>query len=196
MTATAAPFGLQPTRNGINGRATGDEAYTIATAYATSIFNLDPIALDPAGTGNLTIGVNAAHLFGVFHGCEYTSSDNYYRVRPMWTASQALLSGTTCLAYITRDPFTEYFVQANGSVAMTAIGFGGDVVMGAGTALNGQSTTALNSSLGSGTTTKQCRIVGLAGLQNNAWGDAFTILRVILNNLSGFLPMGGVTSWV
>jgi|SRR5579859_898470 len=194
MTATSTPFGFSPIKNGINARGVGLEQYTIASAYASNIFSNDPVK--NAGDGTMAAAGNTDHMFGMFQGCEYTTSDNYYRIRAMWTASQALFSGTSCLAYIIRDPFMEYQVQASGSLAITSVGFGADMVLGAGNTTSGFSNSQLNTALGSGTTSKGFRITGLYGAVNNAWGDSFTIVKVVMNNMSGFLPMGNVTSWV
>lgn len=198
MTATSAGFGLQPTRNGLSGKATANEAVTIASAYGTAIFQWDPISQDPAGTGDITQNAGSGHALGVFDGCEYTTVDGYYRVRNGWTASTSLLSGTKATAYIFRDPFMEYFVQAAGTLAQTAIGFGADLsAIGSGNSQTLSSTSQLSTTLGTGTTAKQWRIVGLAPLLNNAWGDSYTIVRVVLNNISGsVISMAGVVSWV
>lgn len=186
MTAVNAPFGLRAVRRGMGGSATGQEVYTIASSYGTAIFNSDPIILNTDGT--IIVGVAATPLFGVMYGCEYTTSDGYYRVRPNWIASTALLAGTTCLTYVTRDPFTEYFIQCGAPVPLADTGDESDVVMGAGVALSGLSTSSLNSTRAGTGSVKQLRIVGLADLPNNAWGDAFTIVRVVINQLSGYWP--------
>lgn len=194
MTTTSSPFGFQPIKSGINARGTGLEQYTIASAYATAIFSNDPVK--NAGDGTMGAAGNTDHMFGMFQGCEYTTSDSYYRVRAGWTASQALLSGTVGIAYVIRDPFMEYAVQSSGSIAVTAVGFGADMVLGTGNSTSLFSNSQLNSTIGSGTTSKGFRITGLYGAMNNAWGDTYTIVKVVMNNMSGFLPMGGVTSWV
>lgn len=188
MTATFAPFGLRPSRPARGGIAARQEAYTIASAYGSNIFSQDPVKIVAAGVINLAAAGDA--MFGVFGGVEFTGSDSVFQVRPYWPASQALLSGTEAVCYLWRDPDIEYLIQANEAYAITSIGDEADHVAGTGSTLSGQSGAYLGSVVGAGNTAG-FRVVGKGPQVDNAWGDAYTILRVIVNELAGFAPNPG-----
>lgn len=175
MSAVSAPFGLRPAYN-----PTGlDRAkkYTIASAYGTAIFKGDPVILNTNGT--ITVGTAAADLLGVFAGCEYTDAGTGKRVvSDYWPASQAVLAGSETYAWVYDDPANVYDIQANGSIAQTAIGDQADVVMGAGSTLTGLSNTVISSTLAGAGVQAQLRIVGFNGDLSNAAGDAFTVVQV------------------
>jgi len=171
---TLAPFGLRPAYH-----PTGLErakAYTIASAYATAIFKGDPVILNTNGT--ITIGTAAADILGVFDGVEYIDATGKPTYSNFWPAAQAVFSGSVPTAYVWDDPDIVYDVQANGSVAQTAIGDQADVVMGAGSTQTGLSTTALNSTLAGAGVQAQLRIVGFNLDPGNSVGDTYTVVQV------------------
>lgn len=77
------------------------------------------------------------------------------------------------------DPNTVYEIQADGSVAATAVGAQTDFTnIGTGSTSTGLSTATANSTVEAGAAQGQLRIIGVAPYADNAWGDAYTVLRV------------------
>lgn len=174
MSATLAPFGFRPADHPTgNARA---KPYTIASAYGTAIYKYSPVILNTNGT--ITIGTTAADLIGVFAGVEYTDSTGKPTWSNYWPAST---TATNITAYVWDDPDLIYDVQANGSVAQTAVGDQADVVNpGNGSTSTGLSSAALNSTLAGAGVQAQFRIVGFNRDPNNAIGDTYTVVQVQL----------------
>lgn len=197
MTATSTPRGLVPVRHRAGGSIRDVDTLVngIASGYATSIFTGDPITI-AAGAGTITIAgaTNASPVVGVFQGCEYTDANGRRTKQAYWPASTV---ATNIIAYFTSDPNIEYEIQANGVVAQTAIGNGAAVVLGTGNTRSGQSNTQLSSSLAGANASCQFKIVGLGGNPNyggaNAWGDAFTVLRVVIGLQARAFQVGSNT---
>lgn len=171
MSATLAPFGFQPVWH-----PTGLDrgiAYTIASTYGTSIYKYDPVLLNTNGT--ITIGGTTGDLLGVFNGVEYTDATG----KPTWSNYwPAATTATAITAWVWVDPQIVYQVQANGTVASTAVGDQANTGTYAGSTSTGLSATPLSSSLAGNGVQAQWRIVGLAPYADNAWGDAYTVLWV------------------
>lgn len=175
MTAQAAPFGFRPVLH-----STGlDRARrrTIAPGYGTALYKGMMVTLNTNGT--IVAAAAAADFLGVFAGVEYTDVNGKPNYSPYWPAAQQVLANTPIIAYVWEDFDTMFEVQANGSIAATAIGDQADVVnVGAGSTMTGLSTSALNSTLAGAGVQGQWRIEEIAGYPDNAAGDAFTIVRV------------------
>jgi hypothetical protein len=176
MTAVAAPFGFQPVFH-----PTGFDRgilRTIASGYGTAIYKGSPVILDTNGT--IVIGTAAADLLGIFAGVEYTDPSGKPNWSPYWPAGQTVFAGTSPKAYVWEDPATVFAVQANGPIAQSAIGSQADVVNpGAGSALTGLSSAALGAAVAGGAQA-QFRIYGFQLTEDNAPGDAFTVVQVQL----------------
>lgn len=172
MSATSAPFGFRPSYNPIGlDRA---KRYTIASAYGTAIFKGQPVILNTNGT--ITAGTAAADLLGVFAGCEYTDATGKRNVSPNWPAGQV---ATDIWAWVYDDPNDVYEVQADGSIAATAIGDQADVSnVSSGSTSTGLSAATLSATLAGAGVQAQFRIIEIAPYVDNAAGDAFTIVRV------------------
>ena len=124
MTAVAAPFGFICAKHP-SGQSRANE-YTIASAYATSVFLGDPVKLVTAGTiqlgtsdGSRTGTVDDVSLLGIFAGCVFTDSSGKPTWSPFWPGGQV---ATDIKAYVYDDPDNVYVVQSSGSIAATAIG--------------------------------------------------------------------------
>lgn len=170
----SAPFGFRPAYHP-TGRDRA-KAYQIASGYGTAIYKGDPVILNTNGT--IVVGTAAADLLGVFMGVEYVDSNGKPTVSNFWPASTALFSGSEMKAWVLDDPDMVYDVQANGSVAQTAIGDQADVVMAAGNTMTGLSACTLNATLAGAGIQAQFRIVGFNLDPGNAVGDAFTVVQV------------------
>lgn len=174
---TLAPFGFRPAYQPIGfDRA---KKYSIASAYGTAIYKGMPVILNTNGT--IVAGTAAADLLGIFAGCEYTDSTGKPTVSPFWPAAQATMANTTITAWVYDDPSNVYEVQADGSIAQTAIGDQADVSnVSNGSTMTGLSACTLSASLAGAGVQAQWRIVGFGQQVDNAPGDTYTVVQVQL----------------
>ena len=118
---------------------------------------------------------------GAFAGVEWTDTTGRRHVSNNWPASTAYQTGS-CIAYFYNDPLIVYEIQADGSVAQSAIGDEADLSnTTAGSTVTGLSQATLSSTLAGAGNSAQMRIVDLAPYPDNAWGDSYTIVRVTIN---------------
>ena len=172
MSATSNPYGFAPTKH--PSGQTHARLYTIATGYATAIYKGQPVILNTNGT--ITAGTAAADILGVFAGCEYVDANGKPTVSNNWPASQ---TATNIKAYVWDDPLTEYSVQADGSVAQTAIGDQCDVSNATANG-NGMSQATATSALAGAGSQGQFRIIAIDPAIDNAVGDAYTKIIVAI----------------
>lgn len=178
MSATSKPFGCRPV-----GHFTGGTVRTIgvpggiATGYASTIPLYSPVKFTTSGVLNV---VSAADLIaGIFAGCEYVDSSGHGRVGH-WPAST---TATAITAYIYRDPAIEYMIQCDGSLAITAVGDEANfsnITASGGVSVKYSQCTLSSTLVGAGGS-DTLQILGLANFMDNAWGDAFTVARVRVN---------------
>lgn len=166
MSATSAPFGFIPVRHPLGEcRA---RKYAIASGYGTAMYKYQPVILNTNGT--ITVGTAAADIIGVLAGVEYTDANGKRVVDTKWPAST---TGTDIVAWVWDDPLVEYEVQADGAVAVTAIGDQADVT-NVGNNGAGLSQATLSASLAGAGAQAQFRITAIAPDIDNAAGDAYT----------------------
>lgn len=190
MASSAYPYGMVPVENLAAGYNTqGFETLTIADGYATKIYFGDVVKLISDGTVAKDTGTTSLTPVGVFVGCRYINSIGYAVDSQYWPA---ITTGYTVYAKIVTNPFAVFQIQANGSVASTDLGSNAAIVQTAGTTTFGKSKNALNASTIATTNTLPLRIVGLAELPNNAWGDAYTDVLVKWNAGNQYLDTTGV----
>lgn len=177
MSQASAPFGLRPVFHPSGLDRAQALAGGIASAYASNIFKGQPVTYSQ-GTGTI-VPVSSTEAFsGAFDGVEWTDVTGRRRVSNFWPASTAYQTGS-CIAYFYNDPNIVYEIQADGIVAQTAIGNEANFTnLTAGSTFTGLSQATLSSSLVGTTVQGQMRIVDIAPYPDNAWGDAFPILRV------------------
>jgi len=190
MSATSAPFGLRPAFHPSGLDRAQALASGIVSGYASNIFKGQPVQYGTTANGG-TVGTiipatTSGAWAGAFAGVQWTDTTGRARVSNYWPANTAYTAGT-CTAYFYNDANIVYEIQADGSLAQTAIGneynFTG--------VTNGSSTTGLSAAtLGAGSPANvgnnaQMRVVDLAPYVDNAWGDAYTIVRVV-NSASQF----------
>ncbi len=173
MSSTNAPFGMRPAYHP-TGLERAD-TYTIGTGYATALYKGTPVLLNTDGTLNVATVTN--DFIGVFDGVEFTDSLGKPNYSNFWPAAQV---ATAITAYVWDDPDIVYEIQADGSIAATAVGAQADfsATPGSGNATTGLSSATISSSLETAGQQGQLRILRLAPYADNAWGDAYTVVQV------------------
>jgi hypothetical protein len=161
-------------------------AYSIASGYAANIFTGDPVKLVTAGTiqlstsdGTRTGTVDGILPLGVFAGCQYTDSNGKPNFSPFWPTGTV---SSDAIAWVYDDPTNVYLVQADGSIALAAIGdqadWTGMNTSGGGSTLTGFSTATLSSTLVGAGGQGNFRIIDFDRSPDNAIGDAYTKVLV------------------
>lgn len=189
MSATATPYGLRPI-NMVGGRpfSGATRQIKIASGYATNIFYGDPVAIATDGTlvKVTTTGADAtpnnfpAGVVGVFLGCAYTENTGlrYFLTRQNWVAGT---SANDAMAYVSADPDMLFQIQANGSLAQTALGGNIAIVQTAGDSVTGMSRITANTATLGTSTFLPFRIVDFVQSTTSQPGDAFTDVIVKFN---------------
>ena len=187
MSATNAPFGLRPAfhpsgldraqalANGIQAVSTSGN---VSAGYATTILKGQPVKMD---TGGYIVVAAAGDAFlGAFAGVEWTDSTGRRRVSNYWPANESFQVGSV-VAYFYNDPNIVYEIQADGTLAQTSIGAEADLSnTTAGSTTTGLSAATLSTTLVASPSTAQMRIVDIAPYPDNAWGDAYVIVRATI----------------
>jgi hypothetical protein len=177
------------------------KAYTIASAYAASIFSGDPVKLVAAGTielgssdGTRSGTTDGITLLGIFAGVEYLDSTGKPTIAPFWTGGT---SGTSIVAWVYDDPETLYDVQyANpGTPGTTSVqvdvGAQADwrVASPGGSTSTGISSTYLTAVVA---TSGQFQITGSAYLITDSLTDAYVNMTVRLNEAAYKAPVNAI----
>lgn len=187
MSSTAFPFGMTPVQQLAQGYNTqGFSSFDILDGYTTSIFFGDVVKLATTGLIQKDTGTTTLTPQGIFVGCSYVDpSLGYYLNAQCWPASTTT-SVTTGpgrpQGLVVNDPNAVFMIQADDTLDIAALGANAAIVQTAGTTAIGKSRNALDASTVATTDTLPLRIVGLAELPDNAWGDAYPILLVKFNN--------------
>ena len=178
MSATNAPFGLRPAFHPSGLDRAQALAGGIPSAYSSDILKGQAV-LYVAGSGVIEpVNATGDALSGAFAGVEWTDTTGRRRVSNYWPANTAYQTGS-CVAYFYNDPNIVYEIQADGSVAQTAIGLDANLSnFAAGSNVTGLSQATLSASILSTGVQGQVQILDLAPYVDNAWGDAYTIVRV------------------
>jgi hypothetical protein len=179
MSATNAPFGLRPAFHPSGLDRAQALANGIASAYASDILKGQPVkqvtagVIEPAAAGDA--------FLGAFAGVEWTDTTGRRRVSNYWPANTAYQTGS-CVAYFYNDPNIVYEIQCAGSLAATSVGDMADLSnVTAGSSVTGLSQCTLSATLVGAGNSAQMRILELAPFADNAWGDAYTVVRVVIN---------------
>ena len=191
MATTATPYGFKPL-NHIGGTpyAGAVRHIKIASGFGTNIFNGSVVGL-VAGSGTINVvtttgaasgAVFPAGVIGVFVGCTYTDPTSKNK-----TFSNHWPTGTVAsdaMAYVVDDPQVLFQVQADATVAQTALGANAPLAAvqstSTGDTTTGVSTTALDADEVT-TATVAFRIVDFVESPDSTVGDAFTDLIVKFN---------------
>jgi len=175
MSATSAPFGLRPAFFPTGLERAQALANGITSGYSSDILKGQPVKY----VNGVIQPVTSTEAFvGAFAGVEWTDTTGRRHVSNYWPANTAYQTGS-CVAYFYNDPLIVYEIQADGSVAQTAIGDNANFSnLTAGSNTTGLSQCTMSATLTGTSTYGQLRIVDLAPYADNAWGDAYTIVRV------------------
>ena len=179
MSSSNAPFGLRPAFHPSGLDRAQALAGGIASGYSTDILKGQPVKLNTSG--NIVVAAAGDSFQGAFAGVEWTDTTGRRRVSNYWPASTAYVTGS-CVAYFYNDPNIVYEIQADGSLAQTAIGDQADLSnTTAGSTTTGLSQCTLSTTLAGAGNSAQMRIVDLAPYPGNAWGDSYTIVRATIS---------------
>ena len=176
MSSTNAPFGMRPSfhPSGLDRAVALPNG--IASAYATGILKGQPVALNTSG--NIIAAVAGSAYQGAFAGHEFTDVTGRRLVSNQWVASTAYQAGSE-ITYYYSDPNIVYDIQADGSLAQTAIGDQANFTnISAGSTTTGLSQCTISSSLAGSGAVGDMRIIGLTPAVDNAFGDAYTVVQV------------------
>jgi hypothetical protein len=193
MSATSAPFGLRPAFHPSGLDRAQALANVIESGYAANILKGQAVKLT-AASGYIVVASAGDPLFGVFNGVEWTDTTGRRRVSNYWPTGTAYQTGSL-VAYIWNDPQVVYEIQAAGSIAQTAIGQEFDISNAtAGSTTTGLSQCTMDTTAASANNSKQLRVIDLAPYPGNAWGDAYTIVRVQIaeNQYAGYYNTSAV----
>lgn len=191
MSSTSAPFGLRPAFHPSGLDRAQALANGITSGYASSILKGQPVQYGTtANSGTLGTIIAAAAtgaIAGAFAGVQWTDTTGRARVSNYWPANTAYTAGT-CVAYFYNDQNIVYEIQADGSMAQTTIGNEFNFTnITAGSTVTGLSQATLGSATAVGNGVQgQLRVVDLAPYPGNDWGDAYTIVRVVVANSQFF----------
>lgn len=179
MSSVNAPFGLRPSFH--KSGSVRPVVATIASGYANNIFKGSPVGYIADGTIALAAagGTGVSGASGAFHGVEYTETGGRRRMSNYWPASTA---ATEIVAYLTDDVGIVYEIQANGSVARLSIGAQFDWSTNG--SANGNTSTGLSTvtlDTAAGAANAGLRVIGITEGPDNAWGDSFTVVQVVLS---------------
>lgn len=193
MSALLQPFGLRPAFHPSGLDRAQALAGGIVSGYSSNIYKGQPIVYGTtanSGTlGTIQLAAATGTVTGAFAGVEWTDTTGRRRVSNYWPASTAYQTGS-CVAYFYNDINIVYEIQADASLAQTSIGNeynftsaninNGSTYTGLSQATLGASTAVGNGSQG------QMRVVDIGQGVDNNWGDAYTIVRVVMTNTQFF----------
>lgn len=174
MANTDAPKGFVPLRHLGGGLTRANGNYKIASAYGTIIGRGDAVKMHSDGT--IIRAAAGDVLLGIFAGCQYTNSLGSPVWSDYWPAST---TATDIIAYVYDDPWIVFGVQVNGgTLDQQAVGACADIVVANFDTTIKTSQSELSPTVGS--STAQCKILGLEALPGNAWG-ANAKVEVLIN---------------
>ena len=187
MATTAAPYGLKAV-NLVGGQpyAGSTRQLKIASGYAANIYNGSVVSIVAAGTVEIVseVGSNAdafpAGTVGVFVGCSYTDPGTKQKLfKQYWPAGTV---ASDAVAYVIDDPDVVFQIQADDTLAQTALGINIPVVNPtAGSTTTGNSTMAADASAIAVTDTLAFKIIDFVDSTTSSVGDTYTDVLVKFN---------------
>jgi len=194
MSATSAPFGLRPAFHPSGLDRAQALAGGIASGYSSNILKGQPVIYN-SSAGTIGAVTTTGAWTGAFAGVEWTDTTGRRRVSNYWPASTAYTTGS-CVAYFYNDNNIVYEIQTDATITQASIGNEYNFTsanLAAGSTTTGLSQCTLGVSTAVGNTGQgQMRVVDIAPYVDNAWGDAYVVVRVV-NSQSQFF--GSVTAF-
>jgi hypothetical protein len=187
MATTAAPYGLKAV-NLVGGQpyAGSTRQIKIASGYASNIYNGAVVSVVAAGTVEIVSEVgSAADVFpagtvGVFVGCSYTDPNTKQKLFSQYWPTGTVASDA--VAYVIDDPDVVFQIQADDTLAQSALGINIPVVNPtAGSTTTGNSTMAADASGVAVGATLAFKIVDFVDAPGSAVGDTYTDILVKFN---------------
>jgi len=182
MANVDAPFGLRPVGElGSEIQNGGTSKYLITSNDTQAIYKGDLVKLESAGYITKTDNSDAVASIGVFNGCFYNDPTTQ---KPTWkNYYPGSITPTVgeIEAFVYDDPNKLFLIQGNGIIAQSSVGRNSNIVYAAGTTINGQSKTEMNSTTESAGVTGQLRIIRICEDPDNsdiATTDANWIVRI------------------
>lgn len=191
MSTVSAPYGFKPLYHRTGGIIRPQRFKDgIASAYGSSIGKGCPIYFLSDGTIALLAAGGSSGCDGIFSHVKYTDASGVRRQSNYWPAST---TATNIDVWIYTDPNIVYAVQGAGSIAKTAIGDNADHTAGTVNTRSGLSADYLTSgSLAGDGALAMFKIIGLVEKAGNAWGDTYTDVQVLINEVgNAFLGTKG-----
>jgi hypothetical protein len=192
MASTASPMGAEPvgTLSASGSFAANVRHIPIGTTYGTSIFYGDFVKLVSTGTLEKDTGTTTMTPVGIFMGCFYTDpTTKQPTYSQYWPAANA---ATDAVGYVFDDPNGLFRIQADDTLAQTALGNNIPVVQTAGSTAIGRSKVAADASLINTTSSLPLRIIDFVKGPNSAVGDAFTDIICTFNDGHQYVTTTGV----
>jgi hypothetical protein len=177
-----APFGLRPVGElGSEIQNGGTSKYLITSNDTQAIYKGDLVKLEATGYITKTDNSDAVASIGVFNGCFYNDPTTQ---KPTWkNYYPGSITPTVgeIEAFVYDDPNKLFLIQGNGIIAQSSVGRNSNIVYAAGSTINGQSKTEMNSTTESAGVTGQLRIIRICEDPDNsdiATTDANWIVRI------------------
>ena len=177
-----APFGLRPVgKLGSNINNEGTSKYQIVSGEADVVMKGDLVKLEASGYITKSGNGDAVAAIGVFNGCFYQDPTTQKSTWSNYYPGSITVTQGTIDAYVYDDPDTLFEIQADGIIAQDKVGRNADIVYAAGSTINGQSKTEMNSTVSGAGVAAQLRIVRICEDPDNsdiAATDANWIVRI------------------
>jgi len=161
----------------------------VASGYAANLGYYTPIIITTSGVIN--VAATTGRVDGIFLGWRSLTAPSTGAITA--PALKQWVSGTTYtgnaeFSYILFSNAVggQFEIQANGSLAQTAIGDEANLVNPGTVSGIGNSSAVLSTTLAGAGNNAQFQIVDLAPIPGNAWADSYTIVRVKPSN-TGFI---------
>lgn len=186
MAQTYAPFGLRAVAAlGTHGNEV--RAYPLPNgANCPDLGKGSPVKL--SGGVITSVGTGGGPLLGVAAGFAWidptTKQPQLKNSIPADTSSAGLFDGSDRpTAYVVDNPFALFIIQADASVTAGDLGLNFDVTASGGdvNSVYGTSQYTLDASTRTSAVGTALKLVGLANIVDNNWGDPFPIVVVKLN---------------
>ena len=185
MPVSFAPFGLRAIAAlGTHGNEV--RAYPLPNgANCPDLGKGSPVKL--SGGVVTSVGTGTGPLLGVANGFAWVDAVNGPQLRnsiPADVSSAGLFDGSDRpTAYVIDNPFALFLIQADASVTVGDLGLNFDVTASGGdvNTAYGTSRYTLDASTRTSAINTALKLVGLANIPDNNWGDPFPVLVVKLN---------------